>query len=85
MTKKLKWRLRIVTPAEAKKRSERAIKQWRNPEFRERSLARLKLTPDLVRYIRSSPARHTALAKELGVGISTITDVRKRRTWAWVE
>lgn len=41
-----------------------------------------KLTPEDVAFIRSSSATSTALAKELNVAITTICDVRKRRTWA---
>lgn len=44
------------------------------------------LTPDLVRYIRSKPNEsHAALARELGVGASTIRGVRDGRVWSHVK
>jgi hypothetical protein len=44
-----------------------------------------KITPDIVRRIRTATERGTALAAELGVTKATITDIRKRRSWAHVE
>lgn len=39
------------------------------------------LTPDLVREIRRSPESKRVIAKRLGVGASTIGDVRTGATW----
>lgn len=44
-----------------------------------------KLTEDLVRYIRSSPKSHEAVAIELGVHKSCIEKVRYRETWRHVK
>lgn len=43
------------------------------------------LTPDLVRYIRSSDAPHTELANEIGVSPNTVRGVRIGRTWSHVK
>lgn len=40
-----------------------------------------KLTDDIVREIRASPARGVDLARRFGVAPTTITDIRKRRIW----
>jgi hypothetical protein len=42
------------------------------------------LSPDLVLLIRQSPLSHAALGRELGVGKSTIFNVRSGRTWSHV-
>lgn len=42
----------------------------------------VKLTPDLVRYIRQSPKTVRELAKELGCGKSTVHYARTRHIWA---
>jgi hypothetical protein len=42
----------------------------------------LKLTPDLVRYIRRSPATVRELANELGCGKSTVHYARTKHFWA---
>lgn len=43
-----------------------------------------KLTPDLVREIRSSPETQYVIADRLGVSHSHISSVRRRKSWAWV-
>ena len=43
-----------------------------------------KLNPEKVRHIRSSPASHAALARELNVGEGTIRAVRDYITWKHV-
>lgn len=42
------------------------------------------LTPELVRYIRSSEKTHAALARELGVSFNAVRGVRIGRTWSHV-
>lgn len=44
-----------------------------------------KITPEIVREIRTSAERGVALAARLGVTSATITDIRKRRSWAHIE
>jgi len=44
-----------------------------------------RLTEDDVRDIREDPRRVCELARHYGVSRHTITKVRKRRTYAWVE
>lgn len=44
-----------------------------------------KITPDIVREIRTSAERGIDLAARLGVTKATITDIRKRRSWAHVD
>jgi hypothetical protein len=44
-----------------------------------------KITPDIVRTIRTSAERGDVLAGRYGVSKQTITDIRKRRSWAHVE
>lgn len=46
---------------------------------------RAKLTPEIVRWIRSSPSTHAHLARVFGVSAMTISAVRKRKVWAHVE
>lgn len=44
-----------------------------------------KITPEIVREIRTSPTRGMDLAVRFGVTKQTITDIRKRRSWAHVD
>jgi hypothetical protein len=44
-----------------------------------------KLTEADVRYIRSTDKSSYQLSKELGVDSSTIRDIRRRKTWRFVE
>jgi hypothetical protein len=44
-----------------------------------------KITPDIVREIRTSTETHTALGPRFGVTRGTICDIRKRRSWAHIE
>lgn len=44
-----------------------------------------KITPEIVREIRTGAERGVALAARLGVTSATITDIRKRRSWAHIE
>jgi hypothetical protein len=44
-----------------------------------------KLTEEIVRTIRTSTERGVDLAKRYGVSKATITDIRKRRSWAHIE
>ena len=46
--------------------------------------ARATFTREDVRAIRASTERPTDLAVKYGVRPSTITNIRKRRTWAWI-
>jgi HNH endonuclease len=59
------------------------IRHGRSCRGEEQALARL--TEDLVREIRGSSESTNALARRLKVGTSTVRDIRKGRTWAWVE
>jgi hypothetical protein len=43
-----------------------------------------KLTPDIIRTIRASTERGVVLAERYGVSQQSITDIRKRRSWAHV-
>lgn len=44
-----------------------------------------KITPDIVREIRTSPEAGKALAKKFGITPQTVCDIRKRRSWAHIE
>lgn len=44
-----------------------------------------KITPEIVRHIRTSDERGKDLAERYGVTQATITDIRKRRSWAHIE
>ena len=46
---------------------------------------RATLTEAAVRSIRASTSRGRDLAEQYGVDVSTISAVRRRRTWAWME
>jgi hypothetical protein len=59
------------------------VRHGRSCRGEEQALARL--TEDLVREIRGSSESTNALARRLKVGTSTVRDIRKGRTWAWVE
>lgn len=50
----------------------------------ERNRANAKLTDEDVRDIRSSHSSYTALSMKYGVAVSTLCDIRKRRTWAHI-
>lgn len=43
-----------------------------------------KLTPEIIREIRSSDESLTSMAGRLGVAISTVGDTRNRKRWEWV-
>lgn len=44
-----------------------------------------KLTPDIVRTIRSSSDSSTVLASRLGVNAKTIADAKSKRTWRFID
>lgn len=44
-----------------------------------------KITPDIVREIRTSTETGKALAKKFGITPQTVCDIRKRRSWAHIE
>jgi hypothetical protein len=44
-----------------------------------------KLTEEIVRYIRSSDETGAALARRLSIGQTTISGIRLRRRWAWLD
>jgi len=44
-----------------------------------------KLNPDLVREIRASTERGIDIAARLGITKQTVTDIRKRRSWAHID
>lgn len=44
-----------------------------------------KFTIEQVRYIRASSKSQRELAREFGVAMSTIHNIRHRRTWGWVK
>jgi hypothetical protein len=44
-----------------------------------------KITPEIVREIRTSTDRNSVLSKRFGVSPATIVDIQKRRSWAHIE